>query len=198
MADQDSTVSALAVYTGSSPGARPEYTEAARTFGHVLAEAGITLVYGGGDVGLMGVIADAVLEAKGHVVGVITAALVEREVAHRGLDEFVVVDTMHERKRLMAERADAFAAMPGGLGTLEELFEALTWTQLGVHHKPCGLLNVCGYYDRLLEFLDVAAQERFVSKPHRNMLCVESSPAALLQQLLSADGVANDKWLDRA
>lgn len=173
----------LCVYCGSSPGARPAYAEAARQLGAVLAREGIGLVTGGGRVGLMGVIADAVLEAGGEAVGVIPQALLDREVGHTGLTDLVVVETMHQRKALMASRADAVVALPGGLGTLEEITEMLTWSQLGLHAKPCGLLNVAGYYDALVAFLDHAVVERFVRTSHRAMLTVASSPEELLAGL---------------
>lgn len=187
----------LCVYCGSSSGARPAYAHAARLLGARLAHDGIGLVTGGGRVGLMGVIADAVLEAGGLAVGVIPQALLDREVGHEGLTELVVVETMHQRKALMAARADAVVALPGGLGTLEEITEMLTWAQLGLHAKPCGLLNVEGYYDALVAFLDHAVAERFVRPAHREMLTVASSPEALLAGLQAHTPPAVGKWMDR-
>ncbi|MEO0558101.1 MAG: TIGR00730 family Rossman fold protein [Bacteroidota bacterium] len=187
----------LCVYCGSSPGARPAYAEAARKLGALLAREGIGLVTGGGRVGLMGVIADAVLDAGGEAVGVIPRTLLDREVGHEGLTELVVVDTMHQRKALMAARADAVVALPGGLGTLEEITEMLTWAQLGIHAKPCGLLNVGGYYDALVAFLDHAVEERFVRPAHREMLTVTSSPEELLTGLRAHTPPSVGKWMDR-
>ena len=157
----------LCVFSGSSPGAHPDYAEAARELGRSLAERGIGLVYGGAHVGLMGVLADSALESGGEVVGVIPQALVEREIAHPGVSDLRVVGTMHERKALMADLADGFIALPGGTGTLDELFEVYTWTQLGLHSKPLGLLDVRGYYAQLAAFLDHAVQERFLTAEHR-------------------------------
>ena len=170
----------LCVYCGSSPGARPEYVEAAHAMGRALAGRGIGLVYGGGRVGLMGQVAKAALEAGGEVTGVITRRLAEMELAYDGLTALHTVETMHERKALMAELSDGMIGLPGGLGTIEELFEALAWAQLGMHAKPCGLLNTLGYYDRLLGFLDFAVEELFVEEAHRAMLVVAADPAELL------------------
>lgn len=150
----------------------------------LLAENGITIVYGGGSIGLMGVLADAALEAGGRVIGIIPVHLGEKEIAHAGLSELHVVRTMHERKALMMELSDAFIALPGGLGTLEELFEVLTWSQLGLHAKPCGLLNVRGYYDPLLALLDRAVEQGFLRREHRGLL-VDTDPAGLLEQLVN-------------
>ncbi len=188
----------LCIFCGSSPGARPEYRDAARTLGATLAERRIRLVYGGGHVGLMGVVADAVLEAGGDVVGVITDGLQAREVGHTALPDLRVVRTMHERKAMMASLADAFAALPGGAGTLDELFEAWTWTQLGIHNKPVGLLNVIGYFDPLIAFLDRAVEERFIRAEDREALVVADRVEALLDGLAAASPVRSDKWLDRA
>ena len=170
----------LCVYCGSSPGARPAYAEAAQALGSLLAHEGIGLVTGGGRVGLMGAVADAVLEAGGAAVGVIPQALFEREVGHEALTELHVVGSMHERKALMAHLSDGFVALPGGLGTLEEIAEMLTWSQLGLHPKPCGLLDVEGYFAPLVRFFDHATAERFVRPEHRAMLVVERTPEALL------------------
>jgi uncharacterized protein (TIGR00730 family) len=186
------------VFCGSSPGARPQYTEATEDLGSLLVQNGITLVYGGASVGLMGRLAETVLSEGGEAVGVIPRALVEREIAHLGLTELHVVDSMHERKALMADLSDAFVALPGGLGTLDELFEVYTWAQLGLHRKPCGLLNVEGYYQHLADFLDHAVGERFVRDEHRDMLIVEDDPATMLERLQGFDpATLTPKWIDR-
>jgi len=188
----------ICVFCGSSPGARPEYAQAARQLGHILAERNLGLVYGGGSVGMMGVVADAALQAGGEVIGVIPEKLFQKEgVAHAHLSKLHVVDSMHERKALMAELADAFIALPGGLGTIEEFFEVLTWAQLGIHWKPCGLLDVCHYYDKLLEFLDDAVAQRFVKAEHRSMVLVAETPEMLLQQFQSYQAPQVDKWIGR-
>jgi hypothetical protein len=158
------------------------YFEAARDLGHNLVARGYGLVYGGGNVGLMGVVADAVLERRGHVIGVIPEAFIEKEVAHRGLPDLRIVKSMHERKAVMAELSHGFVAMPGGVGTMEELFEVLSWAQLGLHEKPCGLLNVGGYYQWLIDFLDHAVDQDFLKPHHRRLLLVESAPARLLDR----------------
>nr|MDQ3828277.1 TIGR00730 family Rossman fold protein [Candidatus Tectomicrobia bacterium] len=156
----------LCVYCGSNPGSQPDYTEAARNLARVLVKRNIEVVYGGASVGIMGVLADAILAEGGHVIGIIPQALVDKEVAHRGLSDLRVVKSMHERKTLMAELSDGFIALPGGLGTLEELFEVLTWALLGLHQKPCGLLNIRDYYRSLIDFLDHAVAERFIKDVH--------------------------------
>jgi uncharacterized protein (TIGR00730 family) len=173
----------LCVFCGSSAGDRPEYAEAARTFARLLAGNGLGLVYGGGHVGLMGVLADAVLEAGGEVIGVIPQALVDRELAHSGLTELRVVDTMHQRKALMADLSDAFAALPGGYGTLDELFEILTWAQLGIHAKPIGLLNVGAFFDPLLTWVRHACAEGFIRQQDLDMMKVAADATALLDAL---------------
>ncbi|MDR1727426.1 MAG: TIGR00730 family Rossman fold protein [Acidobacteriota bacterium] len=183
----------VCVYCGSSPGARGEYADAARSLGRALAAQGLELVYGGADVGLMGVLADAALNAGGRVVGVIPESFADR-VSHRGLSELRVVGTMHERKRTMFDLADAFVALPGGFGTLEELSELLTWAQIGLHQKPCGLLNVAGYYDTLLRFLDHATAEGFMKPRHRAMLLVASGAEELLAQFQGYVPPSADKW----
>ena len=160
----------------------PAYADAAKQLARCLVERGFGLVYGGGNVGLMNVIADAALELGGHVTGVIPDSLVSKEVAHRGLSDLRVVQSMHERKALMAELSNGFIAMPGGIGTMEELFEVLSWAQLGLHEKPCGLLNVAGYYNPLVEFLDRAVTQDFLKPKHRALLLVESEPAILLDR----------------
>ena len=187
----------LCVYCGSQEGAQPIYAGAAHALGTRLAAEGIGLVYGGGRIGLMGVVADAVLGAGGEAIGVIPYALASKEVAHAGLTELHLVDSMHERKALMAELADAFVAMPGGLGTLEELAEALTWSQLGIHRKPCGLFNVAGYYDGLIAYFDHAEAEGFVRTEHRALLLVETEPTALLAQLRAFEAPATTRWITR-
>lgn len=173
----------VCVFCGSKHGVRPEYTEAARAMGTAMAAGGIDLVYGGGRVGLMGVIADAVLDAGGEVIGVIPDHMADREIAHFGLTDLRIVGSMHERKALMYELSDGFVALPGGLGTLEELFEITTWSQLGLHAKPTGLLDVDGFYTPLVGFLDQLVTEGFVSDRHRRLLRVAAQPAALLERL---------------
>jgi len=187
----------LCVFAGSSPGARPDYARAAAELGTAVAARGWTVVYGGASIGLMGVLADAALAAGGRVIGVIPDALLRKEVAHGGLSELRIVTTMHERKALMAELSDGVAALPGGFGTLEELFEMLTWAQLGFHQKPCGLLNAAGYFDPLLAFLDRSVSERFVHPAHRDILLSHASAEALLDALESWVARPFDKWLDR-
>ena len=188
----------LCVFTGSSPGAHPAYAAAAGELARALARHGIGLVYGGASVGLMGVVADAALEAGAEVLGVIPQTLVDREIAHPGLSELRVVGSMHERKALMADLADGFIALPGGMGTLEELFEVYTWTQLGLHSKPLGLLDVRGYYARLAAFLDHAVAERFVVPEHRDMLVVERDAEAMIESFGRWRPPVRTKWIDRA
>ncbi len=183
----------ICVFCGSSPGARPEYSEAAREMGKALAMRDIGLVYGGGNVGLMGEVATAAVEAGGEVIGVIPQWLVDREVAYTDLKDLRVVGSMHERKALMAGLSDGFIALPGGLGTIEEFFEAATWAQLGIHKKPCGLLNIYGYYDNLVKFLDHSAGEMFVRQENRNMIIVEESPESLINRFESYSPVTLDK-----
>ena len=187
----------ICVFCGSNAGRRPEYADAARAMGRVLAERGLGLVYGGGKVGLMGIVADTVLAGGGEVVGVIPEALMAREVGHAGLTELHVVRTMHERKAMMADLADGFVAMPGGFGTFEEFCEVLTWSQLGFHPKPCGLLNVAGYYDPLLALFDHAVEEGFVPRPHRVLVMEESDPARLLDRFADFRPPSTDKWIAR-
>jgi len=173
----------ICVFTGSRPGVRSEYIEAARRLGQLLVARDYALVYGGGNVGLMAVIADSVLEQRGHVVGVIPEAFVEKEVAHQGLSDLRIVKSMHERKALMAELSDGFMGLPGGIGTMEEFFEVLSWAQLSLHDKPCGLLNVCGYYQPIIQFLDHAVDQGFLKPKHRSLLMVEQEPEILLDRL---------------
>lgn len=186
----------VCVYCGSRPGASPSFARAAAEVGTLIGQRGWRLVYGGGHVGLMGIAADATLQAGGEVVGVIPRALEQREVGHEGLTELHVVETMHQRKQLMAERSDVFLALPGGIGTMEELFEIWTWRQLGYHGKPLGLLNVAGFYDDLLRFLDRAAHEGFVSPETQELLLVGDSAGALLDRLASAAWAGPEKSSD--
>ena len=187
----------ICVFCGSNSGANPLYAEAARNLGRLIAARGLRLVYGGAKVGLMGALADAVLAAGGHVTGIMPIALVEKEIAHAGLTELRTVGSMHERKAMMADRSDAFLGLPGGAGTLEEVFEVWTWGQLGHHRKPVGLLNVAGFYDRLGAFLDHQMSERFVREEHRRMLAIHSDPATLLDGFDSYEPPQVAKWIDR-
>jgi hypothetical protein len=187
----------ICVFAGSSPGAHSEYADAAEKLGIELVSREYELVYGGANVGLMGVIADAVLARGGKVTGVIPADLAAREIAHEGLSELRVVSSMHERKLVMSELSSAIIALPGGLGTLEELFEMLTWAQLGMHKKPCGLLNIRGYFDQLLGFLDHAQSQRFIAPEHRSMLLSDSEATTLLDQIENYTPPSVEKWLDR-
>ncbi len=188
----------ICVFAGSSRGAREDYAQAAERLARELVTRGYGVVFGGGRVGMMGVLADATLAAGGEVIGVIPKALLEKEVAHGGLTELRVVASMHERKAMMAELSEGFIALPGGLGTLEEFFEVLTWAQLGLHPKPCGLLNVSGYYDRLLEFLDLTVEERFVKSQHRALVITSTSPTDLLERFATYRPPQVEKWIDRA
>ena len=186
----------LCVYCGSRPGASPAFAAVAREVGQWIGERGGQLVYGGGRNGLMGIVADSTLQAGGRVLGVIPKALVEKEWAHHGCTELHVVDTMHERKRLMAEHADAFLALPGGIGTFEEFFEVWTWRQLGYHDKPVGLLNVDGYYDGLMAFLRSSVQAQFMGEWQMDLMRVGSDPQRLLPDLVQAAGLAPESRLD--
>jgi uncharacterized protein (TIGR00730 family) len=188
----------VAVFCGSSVGNQPAYSDAAEALGAVLADRGIGLVYGGGNVGLMGVIADAVMAHGGEVIGVIPRSLADREIAHAGITDLRVVDSMHARKAMMAELADAFIAMPGGVGTFEEFFEVVTWTQLGLHRKPCGLLNVSGFYAPLAAFIDQAVTEGFIKPVHRAAIVVDSDPVRLLDTLGTIELPSVPKWIDRS
>ena len=191
-------VHSICVFSGSSPGAQRCYTDAARELGTQLAARGIRLVYGGASIGLMGVLADTVLAAGGQVVGVIPRQLLAREVAHRGLPDLRITASMHERKALMAELSDGFIALPGGFGTLEEFAEVLTWSQLGLQRKPCGLLNVAGFYRPLLAFFDHAVAERFVPAQHRELVLAETDAGRLLDALRAWTPPTPDKaWLTR-
>jgi len=187
----------VAVFCASSPGRAPVFNEAAGHMGHALARQGYDFVYGGGKVGLMGVLADAMLQNNRRVYGVIPRALLEKEVGHERLTTLHVVETMHQRKAMIYDLSDAFIALPGGMGTLDELFETLTWTQLGLHHKPVGLLNTNGYFSNLIAFLDGAVENGFVRSEHRAMLHVDSDAETLLQKLAAAPPVHTEKWIDR-
>jgi len=188
----------ICVFTGSSEGRRPSYRAAAGDLGRILVQRGFELVYGGARVGLMGAVADAVLAAGGRVIGVIPEALVAREVAHTGLTELRVVSSMHERKATMADLSDGFIALPGGWGTLEELFEVLTWGQLGLHGKPCGLLNVDGYFDPLLAFLRHAVDEQFVRREYEPWMPVCERADDLLDRFAAFEPPRVRKWIDRS
>jgi len=183
------------VYCGSSPGKNPAYTHAATNLARSMCERGIGLVYGGAAIGVMGAVANAVLEAGGEAIGVIPGSLAVKEVAHGKLTELHVVASMHERKAMMAELADGFIALPGGWGTLEEIFEMLTWAQLGFHEKPCGLLNVEGYYDGLIGFLENAYEQQFVNELCRPMLIKALEPFALLDQFAAYRAPKVRKWI---
>lgn len=185
----------ICVFCGSSKGNRSEYSEAAVQLGKLLASRGIELVYGGGCVGLMGIVADAALAAGGHVIGVIPEALVLKEVVHEGLPDLRVVKSMHERKALMAELSNGFIALPGGFGTYEEFCEVLTWGQLGLHKKPFGLLNVCGFYEPLLNLFDHAVKEGFLRAAHRQMVVVDVSPESLLERIRTFHVPPVQKWI---
>lgn len=190
-------LASIAVYCGSSPGVDPAHMECARDFGELLAREGIALVYGGGNVGLMGAVADGALSAGGVVHGVITEALRVKELAHQELTSLIVVDTMHERKAAMADRADAFVALPGGFGTFDELFEVITWTQLGIHEKPCGILNHNGFFDDLVTFIDKTTSAGFIKPAHRDTVVVEGEGSAMLRRLRAWEPARIPKIVDR-
>jgi len=193
-----SQLTSVAVYCGSNAGTDPVYGEAAAALGLTLAQRGIRLVYGGGHVGLMGIVSDAVLENGGEAHGVITEALRAKELAHESLSSLRVVATMHERKAVMADAADAFVMLPGGFGTFDEFFEVVTWTQLGIHAKPCGILDVGGYFAPLRAMLDNAVSASFVHPAHRDMVLLDDSPEGLLDRLAAWTPVTVSKWLDPA
>ena len=182
------------VFCGSNPGGEPAYTEAAVSVGRLIASRGGRLVYGGGRVGLMGSVANAALEAGGEVIGVMPRSLVEKEIAHNGLTKLHIVESMHERKALMEKLSDAFLLLPGGFGSWDEFSEIVTWAQLGIHAKPCGILNVAGYYDPFLAQIDRAVAEGFVRPAHRNIVLVASDAGTLLSRLMSAPVVSEIKW----
>ncbi|WZB69808.1 TIGR00730 family Rossman fold protein [Achromobacter xylosoxidans] len=186
----------LCVYCGSNPGNRPDYIEQARALARELIKRDIGLVYGGSVVGIMGEVANEVLAGGDRVIGVIPELLLKKEHAHRGLTELHLVQTMHERKAMMIDKADGFIALPGGAGTLEEFFEVWTWAQLNMHEKPCGLLNVAGYYDAMLRFLDHAVAESFIRPQHRDMLVVEQDPVALLDRYAAYRAPVVSKWFE--
>lgn len=185
----------ICVYCGSNPGLLPDYCAAARRLGHELAGRDYGLVYGGASVGVMGAVANGVLEKGGSVIGVIPRSLAVKEVSHHGLDELIVVSSMHERKARMAELSDGFIALPGGWGTFEEIFEMLTWAQLGFHQKPCGLLNVASYYDELYSFLDKAVEQQFVKEEYRPMIMMEASAEKLLKRFEQYRAPRVKKWI---
>jgi len=185
----------ICVFCGSSPGNDPAYAEAAQLLGRTLAESDTTLVYGGGHVGLMGLVADAALEAGGEAIGVMPRSLVDREIGHTGLTKLHVVRSMHERKAMMSELSEGFIALPGGNGTLEEFFEVLTWAQLGEHGKPCGLLNVAGYYDPLLKVFDHMVEKDFLRGAHRELVLVAEDPSSLLQRFEDYEPPKTIKWI---
>ncbi|WP_417684777.1 TIGR00730 family Rossman fold protein [Roseibium sp.] len=187
----------VCVFCGSSFGTSPIYADAARETGHAIASQGLTLVYGGAKVGLMGTVADAALEAGGKVIGVLPTSLQEKELAHEGLSELYVVGSMHERKALMAEKSDAFLTLPGGAGTMEELFEVWTWGQLGLHRKPCGFLNTGGFYDQLLTFLDFQTNEGFMKPVMRAMVQSAATPAELLDLFRAYQPPSTPKWIKK-
>jgi uncharacterized protein (TIGR00730 family) len=187
----------VCVFCGSSTGTRPVFREAAYRMGHAIARRGLGLVYGGGGIGLMRELADAVLAQRGEVIGVIPRGLMTKEVAYDRLTDLRVVDSMHARKALMADLADGFVALPGGFGTLEEFCEVLTWAQLGLHRKPCGLLNVDGYFDRLLAQLDHFVAEGFLSRTNRSLVLTEAEPDGLLDAMMSYQSPVRERWIDK-
>ena len=187
----------ICVFCGSSNGLRPVYLESARAMGRMLLQEGVSLFYGGGSVGLMGEIADTVIKGGGKVIGVIPEAMVTRELAHHGVTELRVVHSMHERKTLMAELSDGFIALPGGFGTFEEFCEIITWAQLGLHRKPCGILNVEGYYDPLLKMFDRAVEDGFVHSINRRLILEEADPEKLLDLLAGYTPPETEKWIVR-
>jgi hypothetical protein len=190
-------VKRICIFCGSSVGAHPAYGEAARQLGTAAVQRGLGLVYGGGNIGLMSLLADAALARGGEVIGVIPQALVDKELAHRGVTQLHIVRSMHERKEMMADLADGFIALPGGYGTLEEFCEMLTWAQLGLHAKPCGLLNVSGFYDAFLAQVDQAVRARFLPVEHRSLILVESQPERLLARLLEFEPPTAHQWIGR-
>jgi len=187
----------ITVFCGSNSGFRTDYAEAARNLARLLVEQNIRLIYGGGNVGLMGIIADEVMSAGGEVIGIIPDSLDKKEVGHRAITELRVVGSMHERKAQMAELADGFIAMPGGIGTFEEFFEILTWAQLGFHEKPCAILNIAGYYDGLLTLCDTAVNEGFLRPAHRQLILEDSNPEFLLEKMRNLKPVPIEKWIDK-
>jgi uncharacterized protein (TIGR00730 family) len=195
---QQANFNRICVFCGTNPGERPEYGAAARALGKLLADEDIELVYGGASVGIMGELADAVHEGGGHVTGIIPQQLMKKEAAHTGIPDLIVVASMHQRKSQMADMADGFIALPGGIGTLEGFFEILTWGQLGIHNKPCGVLNVAGYFDLLTGFLDHAVREGFLTDEHRQMIMVESDPGKLLERMGQYAPAEGERLMGRA
>jgi uncharacterized protein (TIGR00730 family) len=195
---QQAKFNRICVFCGTNPGERPEYGAAARALGKLLADEDIELVYGGASVGIMGELADAVHEGGGHVTGIIPQQLMKKEAAHTGIPDLIVVASMHQRKSQMADMADGFIALPGGIGTLEGFFEILTWGQLGIHNKPCGVLNVAGYFDLLTGFLDHAVREGFLTAEHRQMILVESDPGKLLERMGQYAPAEGERLMGRA
>jgi uncharacterized protein (TIGR00730 family) len=195
---QQAKFNRICVFCGTNPGERPEYGAAARALGKLLADEDIELVYGGASVGIMGELADAVHEGGGHVTGIIPQQLMKKEAAHTGIPDLIVVASMHQRKSQMADLADGFIALPGGIGTLEGFFEILTWGQLGIHNKPCGVLNVAGYFDLLTGFLDHAVREGFLTDEHRQMILVESDPGKLLERMGQYAPAEGERLMGRA
>lgn len=191
------SISTVCIFCGSNTGRNTVYAEATGVLVRTLAAEGVRIVFGGGKVGLMGVVAETAIAAGAHVIGITPRHLLEHEVVHKGLTELHVVESMHERKQLMTKMADAFIVLPGGMGTLDETFEVLTLTQLGVHRKACGLLNIAGFYDRLVDFLDHAVDERFIRAEHRGMIVVEAEPSRLLAGLRNWTMPEVSKWMDR-
>lgn len=191
-------IKSVCVFCGSSHGFAPEYEQMAKEMGRAIAARGWTLVYGGGNVGLMGVVADAALAAGGKVIGVIPEALLARELGHRGVTELRVVDTMHERKAMMAELADGFIALPGGIGTFEEFFEVLTWAQLGIHHKPCGLINTRGYYQPVMDLLGNAVKEGFLKAEHQEMVLTAEGVEEMLARMETHKPPQTMKWIRKS
>jgi uncharacterized protein (TIGR00730 family) len=193
----DRQVNRICVFCGTNTGSHPDYGAAARRLGQIMAEQGIELVYGGASVGIMGELADSVQEHGGHVTGIIPQQLVEKEAAHTGIPNLIVVASMHQRKSQMADMSDGFIALPGGIGTLEGFFEVLTWGQLGIHAKPSGILNVKGYFDGLTGFLDHAVREGFLTREHRDAIMVESDPAVLLDRMKAYTPPEREKFMGR-
>jgi uncharacterized protein (TIGR00730 family) len=187
----------ICVFCGTNPGSRPQYGAAARELGQILAEQGLELVYGGASVGIMGELADSVHEHGGHVTGIIPQQLMEKEAAHTGIPNLIVVASMHQRKSQMADMSDGFIALPGGIGTLEGFFEILTWGQLGIHAKPAGILNVAGYFDELTRFLDHAVQEGFLTEEHRGAIMMEQDPRRLLERMQAYTPLEGEKLMGR-
>ncbi len=192
------TLGRICVFCGTNPGAQAAYGEAARQLGKVLATSGIELVYGGASVGIMGELADSVQEHGGQVTGVIPQRLVEKEAAHTGIGNLIVVASMHQRKAQMSDMADGFIALPGGIGTLEGFLEILTWGQLGIHTKPCGLLNVAGYFDALIGWLDHGVREGFITEMHRGMVLVDDDPARLVARMREYQSPVSEPLMERA